>query len=206
MGYPHHVLSRDYSRRIFSYSSGSAIFSRHPLVAARRIPFTSNIESVIFADVLVKSGDTLRVFNTHLQSFKLTEDELEQVEKVKNKEKPSYAVSTSLLGKMKRAFRNRGSQVDQITPLLDSTLHPEMICLDMNDVPNSYSYWKLRGNRQDAFLAKGWGLGRTFITIAPTLRIDYIFADPRLQVKQFAIMPQRYSDHLCLVADLQLPQ
>ena len=55
---------------------------------------------------------------------------------------------------------------------------------DLNDVPNSYTYFKVRGVFKDAFLEKGYGIGRTFRSLSPTLRIDYIFTDPRFKVQQ----------------------
>ena len=38
---------------------------------------------------------------------------------------------------------------------------------------------------QDAFLKKGFGIGRTFSALSPTLRIDYIFTDKHFKIKQF---------------------
>ena len=40
--------------------------------------------------------------------------------------------------------------------------------------------------------------------LVPTLRIDYIFANPKWEVTQCATVPSNYSDHLPVVADLQL--
>ena len=202
-GYTYEVLSRDYSRVTYSYSSGLAIFSKHPIVTTKRMPYTSSAESLIYADVR-KGSDTFRVFNTHLQSYRFSEEELAQVEKVKEKERPAFNPVASLLRKMKRAFRNRGAQVNQAYPIMDESPYPAIVCLDMNDVPGSYAYWKVRGNRRDVFLEKGFGIGRTYITLAPTLRIDYIFCSPALTVSQMATLNRRYSDHLPVIADLRL--
>ncbi|HSK11909.1 MAG TPA: endonuclease/exonuclease/phosphatase family protein [Phnomibacter sp.] len=202
-GYVHEVLSRDYSRVTYSYSSGLAIFSRYPIVATKRLPFTSSAESMLYADIMVGS-DTVRVFTTHLQSYRFSEEERAQIEKVKEKERPAFNPVASVLRKMKRAFRNRGAQVDQAVPLVDESPYPQIVCLDMNDVPGSYAYWKLRGDRKDVFLEKGFGIGRTYIAFAPTLRIDHIFCHPSFSVAQMAVVQRRYSDHLPLVADLRL--
>ena len=105
---------------------------------------------------------------------------------------------------MQRAFRNRGSQVDQAYPLIDKSPYPPIVCLDMNDVPTSYAYWKIRGNLNDAFLEKGFGIGRTFSSLLPTLRIDYIFAHPAMEVAQMATLNLRFSDHLPVIADFRL--
>ncbi|MBL7731929.1 MAG: endonuclease/exonuclease/phosphatase, partial [Chitinophagaceae bacterium] len=73
-----------------------------------------------------------------------------------------------------------------------------------NDVPNSYTYFTIKGNLQDAFLKKGFGIGRTFSAISPTLRIDYILADRSFRVKQFNRIIKKLSDHYMLVTDLEL--
>ena len=203
MGYRHYVLSRDYSRVAYSYSSGLAIFSKHPIVAKERIPYTSSAESLLFADIAV-AKDTFRVFTTHLQSYRFSNEELAEIKRIKETEKPRWMQSKSLLSKMQRAFRNRGAQVDQALPYIEKSPYPALIGLDMNDVPNSYAYWNIRGNRKDAFLEKGFGIGRTYMSILPTLRIDHIFVDPKLSVRQMSILDKPYSDHLPVIADLNL--
>lgn len=203
LGYKYHVLSRDYSRVTYSYSSGVAIFSKYKIINKERTPYRSSPESLLFADI-VKGRDTIRVFTTHLQSYRLSARELEQFEKLKDTEKPELNQSKSLISKMQRAFRNRGSQVDQAYPLIDKSPYPPIVCLDMNDVPTSYAYWKIRGNLNDAFLEKGFGIGRTFSSLLPTLRIDYIFAHPAMEVAQMATLNLRFSDHLPVIADFRL--
>ncbi len=203
LGYEYHVLSRDYSRVIYSYSSGVAIFSKYKIINKEKKPFRSSAESLLFADV-VKGQDTFRVFNTHLQSFRFSPQELAQFEKIKNTEKPELRKSRSLFSKMQRAFRNRGAQVDQASPFIEESPYPQIIGLDMNDVPTSYAYWNIRGDRHDAFLEKGFGIGRSFISVLPTLRIDYIFSHPLFEVTQMITLNRRFSDHLPVIADLHL--
>jgi endonuclease/exonuclease/phosphatase family metal-dependent hydrolase len=201
MGYKFYVLSRDYSRVVYSYSSGLAIFSKHPMVGKERIPYRSSSESLLLADIAV-GKDTFRVFTTHLQSYRFSGEELAQVEKIKDKERPSLSQSRSLISKMQRAFRNRAAQVNQAIEAIDSSRYPQIICLDMNDVPTSYAYWNIRGDRTDAFLEKGFGIGRTYMSLLPSLRIDFIFSHPAFTVTQMKIPKNRYSDHLPVVADL----
>ena len=79
-----------------------------------------------------------------------------------------------------------------------------IFCGDFNDIPNSYTYYKIRGDMQDAFLEKGFGIGRTFTALSPTLRIDYILASKQFSILQFNRVTKKYSDHYMLVADLSL--
>ena len=87
---------------------------------------------------------------------------------------------------------------------LDKSEVPAIICGDFNDVPNSYTYFRIKGTRQDAFVETGRGLGRTFFAISPTLRIDYIFADEEIDVLQYKREIVPYSDHYPLVADFRI--
>jgi endonuclease/exonuclease/phosphatase family metal-dependent hydrolase len=205
IGFNHYVLSKDYNRVTFGYSSGLAIFSKTPLLHTKKVAFTSSPESVLYADIVFNS-DTVRVFTTHLQSYKFSHNDYKDIEKIKHSEDSIYEASRNIFSKMRTAFRNRAGQADMIRPLLDSCPYPELITCDMNDVPTSYAYWQLRGDRQDAFLEKGFGIGRSFMTLAPSLRIDYIMADERFMVNQFQTINKKYSDHLPLVADISLQE
>jgi len=56
----------------------------------------------------------------------------------------------------------------------------------------------------DAFLQRGFGVGRTYNEIAPTLRIDYIFTTKDFEIRQFNRVVKDFSDHYLLVSDIQL--
>ena len=90
--------------------------------------------------------------------------------------------------------------------MLDDSPYPLVFCGDLNDVPNSYTYFTVRGGMQDAFLKKGFGIGRTFSAVSPTLRIDYIFTDQHFSIRQFNRVAKRYSDHYMLVSDIALKE
>ena len=95
-------------------------------------------------------------------------------------------------------------QVKIVRQQLDSSPFPEIICGDFNDVPNSYTYFKIKGDRKDSFTEAGKGIGRTFSNVAPTLRIDYIMTDPQFEVKQYVRHFVPYSEHYPVIADLTL--
>ena len=87
--------------------------------------------------------------------------------------------------KLARGYQFRSQQVEIVRNQLDSSTYPVIICGDFNDVPNSYTYFRIKGDRKDAFTQAGRGIGRTFWNIAPTLRIDYIMTDKRFEVEQY---------------------
>jgi endonuclease/exonuclease/phosphatase family metal-dependent hydrolase len=201
--FPYHYFSTDFTRSTpAGYKAGSLIMSRFPIVDSGKIQFPGvQGESLIYADIL-KGGKVFRVYTTHLQSFRFKKEDYEDLEKIKNNEKT--AASKTIMQKMKLAFTIRGEQARLVRDALNNSPHPALICGDFNDVPNSYTYFHIRGKWQDVFLATSLGIGRTYLAIAPTLRIDYILPDNGFNIHQFDMIDEGLSDHLMLVADLGL--
>jgi endonuclease/exonuclease/phosphatase family metal-dependent hydrolase len=54
------------------------------------------------------------------------------------------------------------------------------------------------------FLQKGLGVGKSYNSLAPMLRIDYILPDTSFEVKQFDMTDENLSDHSMLITDLKL--
>ena len=150
------------------------------------------------------NNDTLRVFTTHLQSLQFTRYDYERIEKIKSVEDSLLANSKGILSKLKKGITYRSLQADIVHEVVGNSPHPYLICADLNDVPNSYTYFTVRGDLQDAFLKKGTGIGRSFTGLSPTLRIDYILANKELDVLQFKRVTRKHSDHFMLVSDLAI--
>ena len=202
--YPYYFFSKDYSKGDGFFLYGSIIFSRYPIVHTGRIQYPGKrAESLIYADI-VKGEDTIRIFTTHLQSFRFSEADYQDIEKIKQQDKELFEASKSIIKKMQLAFTRRGIQANIVREALENSPHPSIICGDFNDVPNSYTYFQIRGERQDAFLEKGFGIGRSYVALAPTLRIDYILPDNHFFIHQFDMVDEDLSDHLMLVADISL--
>lgn len=186
---------------------GEVIFSRHPIIDSGiiRYPKPGMPEALIYADV-VRAKDTFRVYTTHLQSFKFMKEDYERIEKIKNRDDSLLENSRSIFSKIKRATVLRSRQADIVREQLNQCQRPFIFTGDLNDVPNSYTYFTIRGDLQDVFLQKDFGIGRTFNSLSPTLRIDFIFTTSHFSVQQFNRIPKDLSDHYMLVADLSLHQ
>jgi endonuclease/exonuclease/phosphatase family metal-dependent hydrolase len=178
---------------------GLCIFSKYPFVDTSFSKFqsTRNSEGISIADIQF-SGKIIRIINTHLESPRLAKQEYNPLGEIEE--------SRSVAGKIKRAYSLRSSQAEALRNCIDTSSYPVIVCGDFNDVPNSYSYFKIKGGLQDAFLKKGSGVGKTFQFISPTLRIDFMLADKRFKVDQFAKPDYRYSDHYPQVMDVSLKQ
>lgn len=202
--YAHNYFSINYEKGNGFYAAGTILFSKYPIVKTGKITYPGMYpESLLFADIKIQN-DTIRVYTTHLQSFAFNSKDYAEIEKIKETNSQSVQASKNIFSKMKTAFTTRAAQADKVKSEIDKSLYPSVICGDFNDVPNSYIYNHIRGNRQDAFLAKGLGIGKSYIALAPTLRIDYILPDNNFSINQFTMIDESLSDHLMLLSDLSL--
>jgi len=207
LGMPYHYFVDDYRVPKKIYEVGPIIFSRYPILETGRHEYIHSslkvVESLISADLRV-NADTIRIYTTHLQSVLFRKKELSELERIKNVEDSLLFASKSIIKKLKQAYAFRGGQAELVRKELDGCAHPLIMCGDFNDVPNSYSYFHIKGALQDAFLQKGFGIGRTYTSLSPTLRIDYMLASKDFQVLQCKKVELPYSDHYPVIADLIL--
>jgi endonuclease/exonuclease/phosphatase family metal-dependent hydrolase len=136
--------------------------------------------------------------------LQFNQHDYQRIEKIKSAEDSMLANSKGILSKLKKGITYRSIQADIVHDVMSNTPHPYFLCADLNDVPNSYTYFTVSDELQDAFLKKGTGIGRTFTALSPTLRIDYILADQRFVIDQYKRVTRKYSDHFMQVADLAL--
>lgn len=204
LNYPYYYFSWDDDG--YKQWVGQIIFSRYPIIDSGMIRYKrpSMPEALLHADIVFHK-DTIRFYTTHLQSVKFRKKDFERIDKIKNAEDSLIDNSKNIFIKLKRGFQNRSLQATRLKQEIGRSPHPFILTADFNDVPNSFSYFTVRDNDlQDAFINKGFGVGRTFTGISPTLRIDYIFTTKDFSILQFNRVAKNLSDHYMLVADLQL--
>ncbi len=201
--YPYFYFSAEADGDYHYY--GCAIFSRFPILDSGKVryPRPTVPDPLVFVDIQIPN-DTIRVYTTHLQSPQFKETDYENIEDIKQTEDGAIDNSKAVFSKVGRALKSRSIQAEIIQQVLQESPYKKIVTGDMNDIPNSYTYFTIRGDMQDAFLKKGFGFGRTFSRLAPTLRIDYIFADQSFKILQFTRHVKNYSDHYMLVADLKV--
>jgi len=201
--YPYYYFSKDVNKENGFYQYGSIIFSKLPIIDSGRIQYPGRPESLIYTDLL-DGTDTVRIYTSHLQSFRFNKQDYTNIDKIKQESDETLAASKNIFQKMRQSFIMRGKQADVVRTELDSCTLPNIMCGDFNDVPGSYTYFHIRGQRQDAFLLKGFGVGSTYNSLAPALRIDHIMPDKHFTVQQFDMVDEDLSDHIMLVSDVSL--
>lgn len=181
--------------------TGQAIFSKFPILNEGHLDLPSSNNSVIYADIK-KGKDIIRVYNMHLQSIKISPDVNEMSENIDG---VSQQKSRAVVRRIGSAFRKQQQQAEIIAQHKQSSEYPIIMCGDMNNSAFSYVYRNIRGALQDAFEEAGTGFGRTYHFRYYPARIDYIFADDAMKIKEFTSYPEFvHSDHYPIVARLAI--
>jgi len=205
MGYPYYYFVPHYFRYRKAYRMGVAIFSKYPILDTAVVPYKQNsaADNLVYADINV-DGKTIRLMTTHLQSVRFNPVDYQGIDKIKNTDDNGLIASKTILSKIIIAYRARSGQAEQVRVEINRSPHPVIICGDFNDVPNSYTYFTIKGDLNDAFIARGIGIGRTLRILGPTLRIDYILADKNFKIRRFKKFRVPYSDHYPIMADVTM--
>jgi endonuclease/exonuclease/phosphatase family metal-dependent hydrolase len=185
---------------------GSVIFSHLPIVSSENYEIDVQGSNLLQRVDVVKNADTISVFNVHLKSNRFTNTESDLVNKgdIQHMSDSTIQQSKSIVQKLHDNSINRGLEADIISTIVAQSEYPVLICGDLNDIPISYVYFKIRNQLRDGFLEKGFGLGSTYRNRIPVLRIDYIFHDPRLQIHGFETGDLPFSDHEPLMANFSI--
>jgi endonuclease/exonuclease/phosphatase family metal-dependent hydrolase len=181
---------------------GLAIFSRYPIVRRGTVSFGRLTQNhAMWAD-LARPHDTIRVFNLHLQSMSMDENDIVDAA-------GSRAGFRRKGRGLLRRFRNgavaRATQVDTVLARVARSPYPVLLAGDLNDLPYSYTYDQLADHLQNAWATVGMGIGSTYNGKLPLLRIDQQFAGPEWEVLGCRVHREiPWSDHFPVEAQYQL--
>lgn len=186
---------------------GTAIFTRHPLLkfkAHRLAEYTYLLQG----DMLMPDSSIVSMYFVHLNTFGLSDGDKAYIEKVRKRNTSlsnDVRRSRTFIWKFNQAFANRAKEADSAMLVISQSKYPVLICGDFNEMPGSYVYTTFKGERQDAFLEKGRGIGRTYNQIFPTIRIDHVFYDSSaLELLGIKTPYSRFSDHNPIIANFKI--
>ncbi len=187
--YAYHIVEGNEKKRFM----GMAIFSRYPIVNQGVVFDNQRNNGAMFADIEI-GRDTIRVYNTHLQSMAIQAESLDDYEEAKQ-------VYRQTIGKLHRGSLARSKQLGLLYEHLSNSPHPVILMGDLNEIPYSYAYFKLSEKLVNAFEKAGKGFEFTYNRVLFFLRIDHIFADPSFQPVYFNTHREvDYSDHYPVTA------
>jgi len=204
-GLPYHYFSFDVPKFEGKFYSGTILFSRFALTDTQRIAYPEPFAGCILKAGVVTGGDTIDIMTTRLQSVHFERDDYRALNNLKSGSEGGLPGAKNIIHKLRQGYRQRMGQVKMLKELIRKSNRPLVVTGDINDVPVSYTYAEIRNDLNDAWIKKGSGLGRTFIYISPTLRIDQVFYSDHFEARQVdRILSGKASDHNGLVTDLVL--
>jgi endonuclease/exonuclease/phosphatase family metal-dependent hydrolase len=179
---------------------GIVTFSRFPIVSKGEIIHPGSSSLSIYTDVRIKN-DTFRIYNNHLQSFRLRSLERSFIEELTEPaDKETITEVKTLSISLKKGFVKRALQAQVVKEHISKSPFPVMVVGDFNDTPVSYAYRKIRKGLNDSFVNSGYGAGFSYRGNYPPNRIDYILYDNALVNSYFEIIKVKYSDHYPIIS------
>jgi len=181
---------------------GPAIFTELPILREGCFDFNSPVNSAVFIDVLTAKGDTVRIYNIHLQSNQighLTDELLRENEL----DEENWAKTRQVLSRYIHTATDRVMQIEEILSHIKTAPYPVILAGDFNEGPQSYIYRKVSQVLDDAFVQKGQGFATTYAGNLPFLRIDHVFVDPSMEVQTYEVGRMHLSDHYPVMAVIQ---
>ncbi|RIV69790.1 endonuclease/exonuclease/phosphatase family protein [Flagellimonas aequoris] len=177
-----------------AHRTTQAIFSKYPIIGKGSLDLPGTINNIIYVDIAF-GKDTLRIYNTHLQSFSI----IPSTESFADGEK-----SERTFKRLTSTFKKQLEQAKIFRDHIENSPYTNIVCGDFNNTQFSNIYKIIKGDRLDTFLEKGNGFGRTYDLFKFPIRIDYILADPEFEVLSHQNFNERLSDHFPVMATLRL--
>ena len=182
-----------YQTPFYSGKSRQAIFSKYKIIETGSLNFPNSSNNALYADIIIKR-DTFRIYNLHLQSLVVRAGSFKR-------EQPQR-----LLKRLSKTIEKQQEQSKLVQWHSKTVNYKKIICGDFNNTQFSNVYRTIRGDMNDTFLEKGFGLGSTYIFKFLPFRIDFILADPEIEIKSHKNFDIRLSDHTPIMASFRLKE
>lgn len=183
----------DFTHGVPATNVVNSVYSKYPIISKKVLNFPKSNNTALFVDIL-KEKDTIRIYNIHLQSFRVPSDvNYLQSEK-----------SSILYNRITRAIQLQEQQANIILEDIKSCSYPIVIVGDLNNIQFSKVYRAFNKNYNDSFIMAGSGMGRTIEVLGFPFRIDYIFADENFEIFSHTNYNIELSDHFPVMAHMRL--
>ncbi|WP_159023887.1 endonuclease/exonuclease/phosphatase family protein [Formosa sp. L2A11] len=170
-----------------------SIYSKFPILNTGYIDFPNTKNNAIYADILVQK-DTIRLYNLHLQSHRLTSESL----------KVNTHVYNNLFEKVSHTLQQQINQSKMVRSHIDASSKKVIVCGDFNSPQYALPYKIIKQDLHDSFIEKGNGLGTTYSLKGFSLRLDYILTDDAIEVLNHTNFNVNLSDHEPVLVDFRI--
>ncbi len=186
---------------------GVATFSKYPIVRRIELDVKARKKEAIITDIKIKK-DTLRVYNVHLESNRLSAADKEWMQSAAQNADDStdHLLIRRIRHKLSKAYVNRETQAEKIAKSIERSRGKKMIvCGDFNDAPVSYTVYTIKDNGlNDAYDEAPTGYGYTYSEHLFWFRIDNIFYSDGLKAINYKIDKVPYSDHYPVYSEIEI--
>ncbi len=183
------------------------IYSRYPIVRSKNIPFEMTNNSAMWVEVKVQD-QVIRIYNAHLETTGIsgTMHRAAKTQVNTGMEVESNRLLRALYGNYTIGMMARAGQANVLAMDMRESEVPIIVCGDFNDVPYSYVYNTMLGDKVDGFKECGSGYMYTYRGGKKNVRIDYIFHDKVLKGMTYYKKELTYSDHYPIFMKLDINQ
>ncbi len=172
--------------------------TKHKILRQAEIIEDKSRGNSFYADVDI-NGKIIRIVNVYLEPFRLQKTMFTKLDAM------GIGNLSTLLSHMIPTFQAHEDQIKKIRKAIDFSPYPVIVAGDFNSVPNSYEYYSLGKDLQDAFLTAGKGSASSFHDYKIPLRIDYIFSSKSIIPLSYKVdQSVKLSDHYPVIAEFLL--
>lgn len=163
----------------------------------------------IYSDVII-GNDTIRVINAHLASNHISNADKQEIDSISHGLKVEKVKDKihSLDKKVTNNYVIREQMANDIDSVIALTKMKVLVCGDFNDVPVSYVYHKIKGDRMSvANEEMGWGYNYTFRESPFYFCIDHVlYQTDGFDCLNYERVRVPYSDHYPSIAQFSVKQ
>ena len=182
------------------------IYSRYPIVDHKNLNFEQTNNSAMWAEVKV-NDNVYRVYNVHMETTGINSALHQAAKMAKNGvEVNSNGLMDAIYGNYTIGMIARSGQANILAMDMMQSEVPNIVCGDFNDVPYSYVYNTMLGDKIDSFKECGSGFMYTYRGGKKKVRIDYIFHDKNLKGLSYYKKDLSYSDHYPVFMRIATPE
>lgn len=201
--YPYYFLHDITNVNNYKYN-GLACLSKYPLLSeeSRIVPYTTQFNGSVVFKVDVH-GKIITIVNNHLETNGVTGKDREEyahaLSDIDEKGIKSKFIQLTNIARKSYgvAVKTRASQAEFVAKEVDNSSGYIIACGDLNDPPNSYARYTIKGDKlRDAFADTGTGMSHTYNENKFYFRIDHIFHSPNLKAYNCSVDKKaKFSDH-----------
>ncbi|WP_286484489.1 MULTISPECIES: endonuclease/exonuclease/phosphatase family protein [Chryseobacterium] len=183
---------------------GFTILTKHKVVGQKVIiPEDENIRVPgVELDIEIK-GKIYRFIDVYLHPFRFEKDMVAlNGNSDTNKQKLKDVVKRLI-----PTFKKHQDQVSLIRNAIENSPYPVIVAGDFNSVPNSYEYYHLSEDLEDAFMTAGKGSATSFHDYKFPIRIDYVFYSKSLKALSCVVdRSVSISDHYPVITEFAVSE